>query len=258
MPAPNSLLVANRADIARTVATAGEQCAEEIAALLDSLLFPDGVPPVVTSRELILALVALLMRKQTRLEEKDMLLAKELGDDVAARDARDAKQAEIRAALVGVRTAIEGMFGALGLARAGLSSPVPTNNDALIQLATSAAHQIETNDLGTAAGMTLDRPLVAANLRTSAQAFRTILDVHKTELRETQLARAARDEEADAWLQVYPGIADILAGLASIAGRPDIADRVRPTARRREGVPEPIDREPAIDPLVGGPTDPSV
>jgi hypothetical protein len=258
MAAPNSLLVANRADIARTVTTAGEQCAEEIAALLDSLLFPDGVPPVVTTRELILALVALLVRNQAKLEEKDMLLAKELGDDVMARDARDAQHIHTRAAVIGIRTVIDGMFGPVGLARAGLSAAVPTNNDALVQLATSAAHQIETNDLGTAEGMTLDRPSLAGKLRASAQAFRTTLDMTKTELRETQVARAERDQQAEVWLEIYPGVADILAGLASIAGRTDIADRVRPTARRREGVPEPIDLEPVTDPLVGGPSDPSV
>lgn len=251
MSKTNSRRVANCATIVRTVATAGEKCADEITAPLESLLFPDGPPPALTLRELLLALVALILRVQTDLEAKDMFLAKELGEDVAARDARDEKQAKLRQDLVSIRALIESLFGAPGLSAAGLSGPVPSNNDVLIQRASSSANQIESKPLGSAEGVTIDSAVIAGKLRTSAQDFRTTLDFHKTEERETQLARAARDTQLDLWFQVYPGIADIFAGFAVIAGRPDIADRVRTTARRRAGEPEPADLEPQLDPSGG-------
>lgn len=247
----NSRRVAKCATIVRTVATAGETCADEIVALLDSLLFPDGPPPNLTLRDFILALVAFILSVQAELEARDRFLAKELGDDVAARDERDEQQAKIRKDLVSIRALIESLFGDLGLARAGLAAPIPTNNDSLIQLANSSAEQIETNSFGSADGVTLDRAAIAGKLRGSAQSFRSALDTHKTEQRETQLARASRDIQLDLWFQVYPGVADVLAGLATIAGRPDIANRVRPTAGRRAGEPEPIDLEPPPDPSAG-------
>ena len=45
------------------------------------------------------------------------------------------------------------------------------------------------------------------------------------------------------WAVVYPGIADSAAALFTLAGRPELAERVRPTARRRSGVPEEEDTE---------------
>src|SRR5690606_9507042 len=131
-------------------ATAGEKCADEIGPPLTSLLYPDGLPPDLTVRDFILALVALLVKMQTDLEEKDMILAKELGDDVAARDGRDEQYAQLRSTVISTRTLIESLFGSEGLARAGLRGPTPTNHDLLIQLANSAAHQIESKPLGSA------------------------------------------------------------------------------------------------------------
>ena len=254
MAAQNSLLVANRAAITRTVSTAAEKRAEELAALLGPMLFPDGVPLNLTLIDFILALGSLLRSTQHGLEAKDRLLAKELGDDVAARDSRDAQRTHTRGSLIGTRAMIEGLFGPIGLARAGLTSAIPTDNDAVVQLCASAAHQIEVNDLGTAEGVTIDRPALAAKLRNDGQALGATLDHHQTEQRETQAARAERDKEAELWLRVYPGVADVLAGLAFLVGRNDIADRVRPTARRRAGEPVVVDLEPT-DPVVGDPTE---
>jgi hypothetical protein len=254
MAESNSKLVADRAAITRTVTSAAEKRAEEIAAPLEALLFPEGVPDTLTLVGVILAIGALLRRTQAGLEAKDRLLAKELGDDVAAREARDAQRTQTRNTVVGMRTMIEGMFGLAGLVRAGLSAPIPAGNDEVIQLAVSAAEQIELNELGSAEGVTLDRAALAGKLRGAAQAFDLTLELHQDEERETQIARGERDRQAELWLQVYPGVADVLAGLAFMVGRTDIADRVRPTARRRAGEPEPIDLEPT-DPRVGDPTE---
>ncbi|MBI2569736.1 MAG: hypothetical protein HYV63_22255, partial [Candidatus Schekmanbacteria bacterium] len=46
----------------------------------------------------------------------------------------------------------------------------------------------------------------------------------------------------------YQGVATALEGLYRLAGRADLADLVRPTARRRQGLPEPADTAPAPAP----------
>jgi hypothetical protein len=249
-----SKLVADRALVTRTVTSAAQTRAEEIAAVLSPQLFPDGAPRSVSLPDFILALTALLERTQRELEERDVALAQELGDDAVARDQRDARAQELRAVLVSARALIEGAYGAAALTRAGLGAAVPAQADGLVHYATAAAQQIEANDLGaSSAVVTLDRAALAGRIRAGAAALREALDVHKREERETQVARARRDDVAERWLQLYPGIADTIAGLASAAGRTDIAERVRPTARRRAGRPEDVDLTPT-DPM---PSDPA-
>lgn len=49
--------------------------------------------------------------------------------------------------------------------------------------------------------------------------------------------------------RAYSGTADLTTGMALLVDRPDVADRVRPTARRRSGLPEPEDDNPELDPI---------
>lgn len=131
---------------------------------------------------------------------------------------------------------------------------MPTDPDPLAQKALAAADLIETADLG-APEIPVDRPAVAAYLRASATHVSTSLDHVSREKREEQAARLKRDE-ADALLRrVYAGFADALAGLASAVGLVDVAQRVRPTARRRAGLPEEEDVVVADPAVVTDPND---
>ncbi len=58
-----------------------------------------------------------------------------------------------------------------------------------------------------------------------------------------------RNDAIDHFSGMYQGVADTITGLYEIAGRPDLADRVRPTTRRRAGVPE--DTDPPAAPTPG-------
>jgi hypothetical protein len=61
------------------------------------------------------------------------------------------------------------------------------------------------------------------------------------EKREAQLTLNAKNEAMAAWGPGYQGVADAVAALFVIGGRADLADKVRPTARRRAGLPEAED-----------------
>jgi hypothetical protein len=67
-------------------------------------------------------------------------------------------------------------------------------------------------------------------------------DVRREE-REAQITRDDRNGSLAAWNGKYHGIANALTGLFELAGKQALADRVRPTARRRAGLPENADTE---------------
>ena len=51
-----------------------------------------------------------------------------------------------------------------------------------------------------------------------------------------------------AWGRVYIGVAEIFSGLCMLAGEVELAARVRPTARRRSGLPDEEPVTPAPTP----------
>lgn len=73
--------------------------------------------------------------------------------------------------------------------------------------------------------------------------------------RENEAALTARDRAIAEWAIIYQGVANMLSGLYRLAGRDDLADRIRPTVRRAEGLDQPpAEPEPIVG---GGDTDPA-
>ena len=64
------------------------------------------------------------------------------------------------------------------------------------------------------------------------------LDAVAREERELQSTMSQRDEATARWTRTYAGVATILSGLAILAGLDDLAAKVRPTERKRAGIPE--------------------
>jgi len=67
-------------------------------------------------------------------------------------------------------------------------------------------------------------------------------DVRREE-REAQVTREARNASLIGWNTSYQGVATVATGLFELAGQSALADRVRPTARRRAGLTEDADNE---------------
>jgi hypothetical protein len=90
--------------------------------------------------------------------------------------------------------------------------------------------------------------MLADQLAAGAAQVRDALGAWKQEEREGQTAMNARDDAETKLRRTYSTVADMFTAYASMAGLDAVADRVRPTARRRAGLPEPVDAE------VGEPT----
>jgi hypothetical protein len=67
-----------------------------------------------------------------------------------------------------------------------------------------------------------------------------LADVER-EKREAQLTLEAKNKVLAEWTGLYPGIAGATTSLYEMTGRQDLADVVRPTARRRAGLTEEQD-----------------
>lgn len=252
---------ADKARITRTVVSAAEKNGEEIAAGVEPLIFPEGPPDELTLTALIVALGTGLDTIQKELERLDGALIEELDQDTAASEAVVAREDELRSALVRARSGAEACFGTEGQVAMGLGEAVPSGTELVLRYADVAGPRIESARVEpVSSDMTMNRPAIAADIRTRTAALRAAIDHDAFEVRDTQSARGKRDQQALVWQRAYSGFADAIAGLATAAGLTHIADRVRPTARRRAGLPEDIDVNPDPidpDPIDADPIDPT-
>jgi hypothetical protein len=88
------------------------------------------------------------------------------------------------------------------------------------------------------AGVTVDAAALAQSLHAPIASLTAALADVGREVREAQLTLKARNEAVGSWNAVYQGVADVVTGIFELVGRADLAELVRPTARRRAGVAE--------------------
>lgn len=247
-----SKLYIHRASVILSLTTSIDQHGEEVAARLEEELFPDGVPPNLTTALFLAAFAAAARREVEELGVADVELTKELADDGAYRNERDDAGDDQRVTVQRGRAAMIAGFGEAVLAKVGLDGEMPRDPSQLAQVSRAAADLVETAELGEPL-LPTDRAAVATQLRTGAERVdRSIADVRREE-REAQDLRMKRDGQDAKVRRLYSGLADAFAGFATAVGLHEVARRVRPTARRRAGLPEAEDVL-VTDPIVTDPT----
>lgn len=253
-----SAAVANWVAVVRTVETSVDQHGDAIAQGARAKLFPDDGAGM-ELKPIVDAMGARLGADIESLRQRDIDLAAERADDAGSRKQRDDAVADGRLTVMRSRSVLEGAFSDDIVMAAGLSGQTPQDPDILAQYCDAAATSLRRLTLPPAfGGLTVDPAALADRLSASATAIRSSLTATKREEREAQAADTARDEAEAALRRDYVAIAGAISALATLAGLDDVADRVRPTARRRAGVPEPIDTAPADGPTDAGPAEPVV
>ena len=221
---------------ARSVTAAANTHGPTLADALDAGL---GLPAG-TMLALFVRLAALLEAATTRLDTLELALLAEAGDDNAVLAARDAAHSGARAAIGQARSLVLAFIGAEARKPLGLDAEIPETAteladygrrtaDALIR----AALEIPVSDGVTVKSDALGRT-VAAREATLNNALKNV----ETEARELRAAIGARDLAIEPWARAYRGVALTLSGLFTLAGRDDLAARVRPTERRARGEEE--------------------
>ncbi len=243
-----SKMVADRAAIGRSVQGAATVHGPEVAPELVALLYPNGAPENVTVADFLAALGEALGRYVAALEAADRNHAAELADDDGFRNERDERMGELKNVYSSLREVSVRSYGSAVADAYGLGSALPEDPQLLLALAGKAEKLLRERALTEQPkikSLTLDPVAAADDLAAATTALRTALTNVEREKREAQLTQNAKEELMGRWSTVYPGVADTLAGLFTLAKRPALAERVRPTARRRAGLPETEDTAPA-------------
>jgi hypothetical protein len=239
-----SKMVSDRLAITRTVVSSIEVHGAEVSDALEKILFPDGPPAHLTVAMVLTALGASLQRSANELRDADLVNAAELADDDAPRAARDQGIINLRARLISIRGTLSSVFGNAVLSAYGLAGETPEDADLLVHRATNAADLLAKRPLvepPTQSGVAVDAVALGLSLEKPITQLTSALADVKREEREAQLTLKARNAVAAAWNTRYQGIADTATGIYEAVGQADLADRVRPTARRRAGVAEAVD-----------------
>jgi hypothetical protein len=175
----------------------------------------------------------------------------EQADDPPLRDRRDRAAAALLDLSVRARSRIEDALGASGLERYGFEGPTPRHPGGLASHVENTVNLLrsEPAEVDDGLGGRFRTTALADRLAAALAPLRDALEALRVEGREHEAAITERDRALAAWTEAYQGVAGTLVGLFRLAGRADLAARIRPTERRASGrdVAAPVDEptEPA-------------
>ncbi|AKF11355.1 hypothetical protein [Sandaracinus amylolyticus] len=174
------------------------------------------------------------------LRDADLEHAAELQDDRAPRDARDQITADLRGALISASSVVRGAYGESFSTAAGLEAAVEKRPDLVAAQAHRIARALRAGRAPATIteGVRVDLAALASSLEARASRLDDALSIVRREEREAQTAMSARDAALARWERTYAGVAEIFTGLCTLAGLDDLARKVRPTPRRRAGLPD--------------------
>lgn len=248
--------VASRVAISKTVLSSVEVHGPEVSEALSKLLFPDGEPKKLTTEVFLQALGSALARATSEVSQADIAHARELSDDAGPRAARDEAVAVLRERMIGVRGTVLSVYGPGILANYGLLGDTPVDVELLVARATNTEELLRTRPIEEAPiqeGVTVNPTALAKGMKDSVKRVKDALQSVQREEREAQLSLSRRNDAIAVWSASYQGVADIITGIYELVGRTELAERVRPTARRRAGLTEDIDLGgPGVDSTIKG------
>lgn len=218
-----------------------------IAGVAD-VLFEGQTSRKLTLDEMLTLLGDALARSTGAYREADANHTAETSSDIDARNARDQAIAALRESVIAAGFAIAGGFGKPVQSSMGLDVVWSSRGDLLLSQARNAVTLVRrTRTLKPlAAGVRVDTAVLADAVEQRCVALEQALDAVKREERAAQHTFQEREIVARQWDRLYPGVAEIFTGLCILAGRNELAARVKPTARRNRGQSAPAN-EPVPD-----------
>lgn len=236
--------IENRLTVSKKVVTAarthGPGLAPALAAQAVLAQGQDDAPSAEDFAAMFESLAAMLSSAAGGLEQAALDHSAEQADDIAPRTARDKTADALLSLMVQLRATVETALGSAGLATYGLEGDTPRLPKALSSHAANvtallAKAPVEvTTDLGTTFSSTA---AITALTARKSQLDTALADVDR-EARELEDALGKRNQAIARWTDTYQGAANTLTGLFRLAGRNDLAERVRPTSRTLSGEDE--------------------
>lgn len=194
----------------------------------------------------------LMAATNTRLEAAENAYTSEQADDPPVRKRRDDKVTELAQRWSEVKAQVARRFGEAVPREYGLDGELPATPDALSLQAANAVKLLRAKPRSHSSGLGEFTATAAANYLEEAQTtLAAALTAVKTEAKELQDALGRRDAATAEWSDIYQASATLLEGYLRLGRRLDLADRVRPTARRASGLevpPAPTEPTTPVEP----------
>ncbi len=227
--------VIDREKSAGAVVAVGETQADAAGAALGKVLKPhlekgEALPDF----SLVVKLVARAIDSaKGQMVDADAAHEAELGDDEPVRKARDAAAEELSDKIVELREVLTGAYGA-ATASAVFSGPTPQDPVVLSRFAGEVATALGRVKLPAPRikGAKLDLSETAGELRELRAGLDAELKGVAREVREAQATLDTRNQAIAAYDEAFGGGATTLTGLLRMAGKAELAARVRPSSRR--------------------------
>lgn len=186
---------------------------------------------------LALTLVGRALRTSSEaLVEASRLHDAELADDAAPREARDTSTAELVTLTVGIRSAVDTVYGQAGLKALGLDGRTPTDSKAILEHARNLGQRLGDPKLvwpkPLRSGVKLQPEVWIAELKAPVARLEA---ARKDVAREEREAQATGDTKAKAMSAhdaIFSRGAGFVSAALSLIGEDDLADRTRPSTRR--------------------------
>jgi hypothetical protein len=155
---------------------------------------------------------------------------------VGLREARDTAANALVQAAVRVRSMVSDARGAAALRTYGLEGETPRSPRELASHVKTVSRLMkETPFSVTVDGVSFDSAAMAATLDQKVETLEKALADVQREEQELADKLGRRDKQVSSWIDDHQGVADTLVGLFRLAGRKDLAERVRPTGRTLAG-----------------------
>ncbi|MFT3768041.1 MAG: hypothetical protein QM820_21540 [Minicystis sp.] len=231
----NRLIVSGK--VVASARTHAAEIAKVLAAKAEEAQGAAKAPPAKHFEATIEAYAATLEHSAATLRSAELTYSAEQADDVAPREKRDKLTADAFGLMVKVRSTVESTMGAAGLKTYGLEGETPRSPRAVASHMGNVVSLMEkqpatvTDELGT----TFDTKAAVAVINPKRDALESVLTDVDREARELEDALGKRDRAVEAWIDAYQGVATAFSGMCRLAGRKDLAERVRPTSRTVSG-----------------------
>ena len=228
--------VTDRRKSSDSVVEAANVHAERVATAAEAILTPylvagEAMPDI---KLLMLLAGRCLSARSAKMVEADEAHIHELSDDAPARDRRDRAHEGLNDAVVGMREAMIGLFGQRQTEALGFATETPRDAAALVSFSKTVSKSLRDKTFPAPARM---------KVTWSPKAEADEIDVLRKELDEALSGVAREVKEAEATLvdkntaiegydEAFSGVARLLQGIFVFAGESELANRVRPSARR--------------------------